>query len=496
MIINSGNTTSEIESEVSNWVNSAYDDLVYTFILAAIAIFVAFIGLCIFSAAVSNKSAYVFKDTTPKKFHYGFLIGIMLSAIYKGFSLGTTNIPLYIIACILSGIAIMGLFHFKLYGLISSLLFLWTIGFASQLNGIFAVNYDRLTIGGYSTPGKVAVYTASDYAIKQTIIIGVFMLVLSIFIVIYYSHRRYLFKAYRTLTLNSISTCTHCGMPIMTKMMFCTNCGIQLDANFNIPVSFKVLDTKKYCKKCGNFIDKTLGCVKCAAIELKNESLAVSIKRGIISGLKKAVAKIMTSIALVVIIFAVVFIPGMKGDFLRADVVKVNNVYVEKLNEFYENPDISKDETWLVGFNSASDALYAVNKQCFYINPSAVRLDDILFYAMYSEASFDQMVILEKMQNAINKFDYSQTDQLMIAFDNTIDEKIKAAETIFRQSSDGNIIFQIGKICTNGIRLYISFFNINVLLYAIFVLGIISVTASLIKYNAAIVWLSSDNVTL
>ena len=487
MIISSGITTSEIEMEITNWVGSAYGGLQNTFTIAVIAIFAALLGICVCSAIFAAKSAYVFRDTTPKKFHYSFLVGILISAVYMGFGLGrTTNLPLYIIACAFAVLAVVGLSRFKVYGLVSSFLYLWTIVLAGQFAGILAVYKDRSAIGEYSAPGKVAVYVLSDYIIAKAIIVGIFMLALSVFVVIYYSRRRYLFKAYRPPEFDSYPVCAHCGMPILENVPFCINCGTKQEGGYFTP-QYKVLQTAKYCKDCGNLLNKNDFCLQCAIADADKETLADSAKRGIVTGAKEGLADIIKKVTVFAAIIAFFCIPIMAGSLttpLMSGIAGVSNAYVSKLNEFLETPEISEDAAWLDGFNSASNALYTVNKRCFYINPRAVRHDDLIFYTLYAEASFDQMRILETIKDSVNQSDASQIDRLTAVFNNTIDEQSKALITSAGFAFGGNTISQIFKAFIDAMRFYLSLINIDILLCSFLAVGILSLIYSLVRYNS------------
>jgi hypothetical protein len=182
------------------------------------------------------------------------------------------------------------------------------------------------------------------------------------------------------------------------------------------------------------------------------------------------------SAATMIVLFAIVFIPAFLGGVVKpltAGSAAVNNAYVEKLNEFWKDPEVAKSKDWVNGFTSAGNALYAVNERCFYIDPGALSHNDLLFYALYAEASYDQMVVLEDIAAAVQAADQSNIEALMQRFNATID---KQAQAVNRSRSwlqgDESVFVQLPALLVDGVRFYVSQFNINMLTVAIMILAL------------------------
>ena len=475
MLSISGTTTNEINAEVSTWVAYALDSLAHTFILAIAAVLLGILGLCVLVGIISAKSAYIFKDTTSKKFHYAFLIWILISVIYNGSRLGAVvNFPIYIISCAFAVLAIYGLIRFKYYGLIFSLLYLWAAVAASHVNGVLIFYRESQLVDYFTTPGKMIVYITAYHIMVNAIISGILTLLLSVFLFAYYSRRRYLFSAFKESWLNSTPTCSYCGMPILADLSFCTNCGTHLECGHAVTY-LKILGTEKHCKDCGNPLSEKFGC----ACNNKDEQIVSSLRKGVSRGLKEAAVTAAKYAVAVVLIFAVLFIPLMVTDLptqMFAGRVGTHNAFVQGFNELYSDRELCNDASWLMGFNSAANALFAYNMRGFHINPHRLTTRNIVFYAHYMEATFNQMIVIERLLESVNNSDLSQLEQFGAIFNRTYNEQRGAI--MFMPGMTINSTF-----IRDGIRFWLSPVRINVLLYAILALGAASFIFSLLKYN-------------
>jgi hypothetical protein len=217
-------------------------------------------------------------------------------------------------------------------------------------------------------------------------------------------------------------------MPVLKDISFCTNCGTQLEFGYATP-PFKALGVEKHCKDCGNLLNSYFDC----ACGHKDESFANSVKKSLNRGLKKGLAESMSKLikfaVAVVIVLMIVLVPAMVGDLAiplfegRPD---TQNAYVRILDEHFDNPGLSNDDSWLVQFNSASNALYTLNKRIFYVNLYNLTFNNTVFYAHYAEATFTQMMVLEEIQEAVNNSDFSEINGLAAIFNSTVDEQIEA----------------------------------------------------------------------
>ena len=80
----------------------------------------------------------------------------------------------------------------------------------------------------------------------------------------------------------------------------------------------------------------------------------------------------------------------------------MNNAFVERWQEFDEQPDWAADPVWLAGFDADFNALYIIDSKWYYVEPGMVLNDKLWFYALYAEASFTQMEVLEEIREQVH----------------------------------------------------------------------------------------------
>lgn len=484
MVINGAGSAQDIDVQVADWVGDAYASLFKTLMVALIAIAVATIGVCLFAAIHSRKSAYIFKDTTPKKLHYSLLILIPFLAVRNipAFS-DALAVSLYVLACILALVGFWGLARYRVYGVAGAIAYFWASALSAELRGFLAAVHDKNEISAYSAPGKIAVYAAGDYIVSRIIVVGFLLLIISVILTAYYVRRRYLFLGIRESKFFHQPLCPHCGKPMIENAPFCTGCGSSLSGQRWLEPDVKVLDTEKHCKHCGALLNKNKDCPICAA----KENFSAAIQKGLKGGLKEGFTDSAKSILAMLLLLVIVFLPAIFGDAKRALTIgsaAANNAYVEKLNEFWKDPTVAGNKEWVDGFMAAGNALYAVNERCFFIHPHALLRKDLLFYALYAEASYRQMVVLEEIAAAVKTADSSHLDELMRRFNVTIDEQSQATTTSFHWfQSETDIFTQISNIFWDGIRFYVSYVDLYLAAVAILVLGALAFFLSLETVN-------------
>ena len=239
-------------------------------------------------------------------------------------------------------------------------------------------------------------YMEADYQVTWAMASGLLALAALVFLAVYCYRRRFLFLPGR---LDS-SFCANCGQVISGDGDFCTNCGQPLPSG-TVPVRLAVvsLDKRTYCRKCGKPLVKS-ACLVCD----KGKSLTDILKKAGTETRDEVKSTLRTVIASALVILVVVVIPNFLSPLQHAvsGSARVHNAFAEQLMELMEDPALSSDAEWLAGFDSAMDALYAVEARWIYVKPRSVPSGDLLALGAYSEASFRKMELLEQMRDIVH----------------------------------------------------------------------------------------------
>jgi hypothetical protein len=155
-------TITEIDALVNEAVNNPLDEYRYLLILGAVACSIAAVVLSVIVALIAKKSAYLHVSTTPKKFHYTYIALLPISALYCTSNLQSLNIPLFAIACSLAMFGFWGLLRYKVYGIVSSVLYPWVLSVSMQLNMLTIAPTDLLEIEKFTSPGKLSTIYISN----------------------------------------------------------------------------------------------------------------------------------------------------------------------------------------------------------------------------------------------------------------------------------------------------------------------------------------------
>lgn len=184
--------------------------------------------------------------------------------------------------------------------------------------------------------------------------------------------------------------CEYCGKPIGKGDNFCINCGRELRFN-PITQIIESLDTEIYCRKCGGRIKGPI-CRTC-------NGDASEYGKKVVEEIKKDQKNSIYHGLIIVLIFIVgIIIPVAQGSLMdmEKDSARANNIFVEKWNEFAANTDKAADAEWLDGFDAAVESLYVIDKRWYNVDPRSVQSNDLVYYMVYADASYEQMKTLEK----------------------------------------------------------------------------------------------------
>ena len=488
--MNSNLSTFEIEESLNNYLGAAGSQQIKQYMLFAAAILIACVVVPVFLIRVIGKyerkaadikgvpcKAYLFRSTARLGLHYTLIIFLPVLAVrriyyslqlqrqydFYGKWLSLFSIALFLFTLI----AVVHLFKFQARGLIETGLVLildavhkhciW-LGFAGKVTD---------SAKGLRAAARYGYYIMADHMFVRSMAADVAAVGVIVFFTLYYYKRRYLFTPEKL----HMPKCVYCGKVILKGDDFCTCCGTKLTVN-PIEKLIEPLDEVKHCRKCGRS-DKDIGCITCDTKEYIEKHIKEKSK-------EKRVAAVRGSV-LTVLFLVCIFIPQRNNSSwnLQIGSAKVNNAFVERWQEFDEQPERAADPLWLAGFDADLNALYIIDSKWYYVEPGMVLNDKLWFYALYAEASFAQMEVLEEISGQVHaiaegqKVDdaFIETEKdLQTRFNETIMQQEKAGIEYTDAASPWDTVGKFGYLCVDGINYY--FHDVSVTCIAIVVLAI------------------------
>ena len=94
-------------------------------------------------------------------------------------------------------------------------------------------------------------------------------------------------------------------------------------------------------------------------------------------------------------------VSGGVSSMLTAGTSDISNAYVTVLNEYLEDSGVASDEKWYEGFFRASGDLYEADARFLSVNLRMLYGTYLYMYTLYSDASFDQMVAIEDIDDCV-----------------------------------------------------------------------------------------------
>lgn len=468
-------STIDLERNLELFLSTAFRSLKWEYILFTISIGMALLILPMFMIRIIGKwerkqaqekgklpRVYLFPPTAKRKFHFTVIFAMPILALHRllrSFMLTSAyeiyNVNVIFLAGFLLFVALwaaIGLFRFRSHGLFLTGVFM--VGYAAYKQFLWLQYADSAVklAEGEEVFVRYSAYIISDYLIKASMLQNLTMLVIAIVLTVYYYRRRFLFTPNRL----DMPTCIKCGKPINKGDNFCTCCGNKLQLN---PIRLKVisLDEAIYCKKCGKNI-QIKGCCKCEGVEQLEKHFR-NIKYD------KAKEWLYKLIILAIVILAI-FLPAWidRVNYLSRDKADVSDAYVERYIEFYERPDVACDAEWLAGFDSDSNALYAIDSRWKNIRLEEINSNNLAYYCFYAEASFKQMKVMEAIRELVHSVANGTVDQgtfqtkragLANDFDNTLVQQSEANAYARNLLSDRDLFDNVETYFAGGIRYYL-----------------------------------------
>lgn len=481
-----GLSTVDIENELMALLSTAYSKLIREYILFTAAMLISCAVVPIFIVWMFNKSdrkrtksgcsckAYTHKKSTPLVIHtvVKFMMPVLaVRELYYCLRL-TGSMELYgvelIVFCgfllLLAILAMVGLSKFHVFGLLSAGAFIFCFAAFEQYRNLLAVASDMRDRTRYDMIGQYTLYIVEDYAVTKSMAISFVAFAALTLFAVYYYKRRFLFMPGKL----SLPSCKYCGQVISKGDDFCTCCGKQLPIN---PIKQVIisLDRKPFCGRCGSFTNQSV-CIKC---NKKMPDYVKKITKEKVDKMKKSLLRGLILGAAVIVL--ILLGSGILVENIQSGSARVNNAFVERWNEFGNTPDIAFKSEWLAGFDSAAEALYQVDARWRSVNPRSVQSNILVYFMVYTDASFRQMKVLEQIVENVHRAAQGElsTDEIHTEFAGLQDE---FNETIQLQASAGmyngavsaqqDILGKLGYICFDGLRMLLP--QVNTFLVSIF----------------------------
>ena len=478
-------STAMIENELMTFLLTAYSRLFreYTFFTAAMLASCAIIPIFVvwmlnrrdraYVRAGTPFKAYTHKDTTPLFIHVTVEIMMPVFAAralyYCLRSWPTTNIVLIvfgILLLLLAVLAVVGLFKFRVFGLIFLGVYVFCYAAFEQYQNFLIVAADMQDRGKYTPVNQYALYVVNDYLITKSMAISFVALVVLTLLAVYYYKRRFLFMPGKL----KFPSCEYCGQVISKGDIFCTCCGRRLRVNPTKQVIMP-LDQKPHCSKCGAYTRNSV-CSKC------NNTVSDYAKKVAKEKAGELTHSVLRSVALVA---TVVILIILASDSLNVDLIsgigRVSSAFVERWAEFDDDPDRAFDHEWLAGFDSAAEALYQFDARWQSVKPRSVKSSSLAFYMAYTDASFQQMEVLEQSVENVHRAAQGEMTvdeiraeliELENAFNQTVDLQESAKSYYGLISLQWDFLGSFGYICLDAARRFLPF--VNIILVSIFLI--------------------------
>lgn len=250
---------------------------------------------------------------------------------------------------------------------------------------------------------RYALYSFHDYFAYSGMLLSVASVAYGTFVAAYYYRRRRLFSPVGG------PRCQRCHNVTLRKDAFCGYCGEPqpvLRTYPNLPVR---LDETRFCTKCGARRIQGV-CPQCdgigpAARETVKEVFAPNIRMGIL--------------ALAIVLLAVH--PIRREPSPDAGTATLNNTVVQRWKDYINDSSLAEDDVWVQGFEESIIALRDADAAWVHIDMRETRFASLISFITYCDAAYQQMLVLERLDEAVNNGGVQQAHSLHQEFDETVD---------------------------------------------------------------------------
>ena len=437
---------------------------------AAILLFTVGTGLFVFSV-LRNKPAYVSDRMTKKTPHYVLCaLGPALAVLqfFAGPVSGTAAILFAVASVLVALIGAVALLMRRKLGLVFSALGVWLSLPVKEAPKVAAVLADVRTLDAYNAASKLAVWSADRMILSRITAFALIAAAVTLCYVAVYTRRRYLFRSTYDCWFADVSVCPACGAPLVCEDPFCPACGENVAALPRSVLRWAPLDEPRFCGNCGRALNRNGDCLNCAPQEAVGSIVKERLGGGASGKLKYLIC--------VVLVAVFVFLPVLRGDSIkkltRGD-LQINDAYVAKLNEWSKAPELAEDEAWLAGYDDAAAALSRLNAGLFDANPDRMSYSEIYGYVQYVEATYKQMAVVQKLNEAVHASDVSAVSDLGAYYNASLKLQQQALVQQLRLTVSTSGIQAGQNMVLDSLRFYLSFIPAWALVVGFALLGVV-----------------------
>lgn len=456
------NSTLEIAHKLDALIPAANSNLCIEYVLFTAACLITVMVVVPFLFKTFCKSAYLYKDTTPMTLHKVLILFPPVMSCWNLLKvIGNPRVLPVLFSVLLILFALWNsrwLYRLKVRGCVGTIAFFWAYAAFHQWEWLKAIDISGADT--MSVPARYIRLCMNDYYVVKAMSITAVLVVITLIMAVYFYKRRFIFQPGK---LSSFLKCSYCGKTIEKGDAYCRNCGTLLSVNPLYSPVRKILDTKKYCEKCGGMIVKQLECCpKCDP----NKKLNTTWDK-----LKEAMKNNIVYLILMVIFYFVMWGPILVSPqrILPANVEDAQMAVFEKYADLRNDPKLAEDSDWINGFHEDLEYLYLMDSKWAYVARRSFRGDALLFYSQYAEASYDQMRALEELWRASLERDYEKIASLEDEFRRTITNQQQASSYAMLHQPEMDLISKGEQFLYDGSRFYlqhVSFFLVSALLLA------------------------------
>ena len=443
--------------------------------LAATLVLTAGAGLFLY-AQQRNRSAFLFRRTAKKTFHYVFMVLTAVPVIFR--FTGYLQTPRWAFAAAAAVFCVAGivcLLQWRPSGVVFSLLSVWISLPLAELPTVVLTTEDVRNLYTFAPASRVALLAAQIYALGRMAALALFAAGLTIAVIVYYAKRRYLFRSKQAKYFTGISLCPRCGMPVVSGRAYCTACGQNVSDRTGSILKRDPLDGAEYCGTCGSHLRDGRKCSVCGREPISVKRVAKQVGSAFLGELLKKV----WYVAIPVILIIPAFLPGVRS--LTKNSTGVSYDFEARFVEWYQDPSVAEDPGWLADFDRACDVLDRYNERTFELRPGRLSYTELYVYIQYSEATYRQMAVVQAVRDAVYASDETEKTALINAYVETANEQLYAQASGL-QVIDVGYLQSVVNIAVDAVRFYQSFLPFFVFPAVLFVLGAAGIVAGIVLF--------------
>ena len=435
--------------DVTGTIHAAAVSLEMRAVFAAAAIAVLALGLAALAAVrARRRKAWLFPRTTPLKLHYSWMA---VMAALLALQINNLSAPgcvgVLILTVLVFAAAVFGLLTWRSFGLAAAVAFIWLALPIRELPFALLGAGDLGDLAAYSVPGKAGILAAGELLFTRALVMELLAAVLTAVLVSYYTRRRYLFRSGREVFAGA-SACPQCGFPLIEETGFCPACGCEVRGK---PVSQPGIEfavEPRFCTDCGHAL-KDGKCSRCGAAP----TVSQQVKDQLADKAKSFFSGKAAVIAAAVLLFLPTVLNNVPRELTRG-VNQANDIFVAKYGQWQADPAVAHDQAWLADFDEAAARLISANARGFTMKTDGMNKANLYLYLQYLDASWYQMVVVDRMAEAVHAGDTGAARTLGGYFNGTQNAQLDALRSSLGMITGRNFLSTLEDGVVDGLRFY------------------------------------------